>query len=103
MLCLRLRISRSGWLSCGACSPVLEKWYLISSGHDKGQITAIVKKQNKDANMPLISQIAEHDQEDGKTVMEGVLKEVSLWPDEDMPKPTAEVLSKLANVEDFHL
>ena len=62
-----------------------------------------MKQKNEDSNVPLVGQVAKHYQEDGKTVVECVLEEVSLWSDEDMPESTTEVFSELANVEHFHL
>ena len=62
-----------------------------------------MNKEDEDTNQPLISQITENYEENGKSVMESVLEEVALRSDEDMPKETTKVFPELSDVEDLHL
>lgn len=60
-------------------------------------------KQHKDSNQPLVGQVAEHYQEDRKSMVQSVFEEISLRTDEHMPEESTEVLAKLSDVEHFHL
>lgn len=76
---------------------------LIGSGEDECEVTVVMDEENEDADVPLVGEIAEHDQEYRQSVMKSILKEVSFSSDEDMPEETTEVLAELSNVEDLHL
>ena len=62
-----------------------------------------MKQKDHQTNLPIIRQIAEGNQKDRKTVMQSILKEISLWTDKDMTEKSAEVLAELNEIEYFHL
>lgn len=62
-----------------------------------------MKEQHKHSDCPLISEVAEHYEEARQPMVQGVLEEIALCPDEDMGEESAEVFAGLKNVEDFHL
>ena len=61
-----------------------------------------MNKKHEDANEPLIGQIAEYNQEDGKRMMKSILKEIALRSNEDMTKESTKMLTELSNVKDLH-
>jgi hypothetical protein len=62
-----------------------------------------MEEEDCHAHKPIVCQIAEHYQENRESMMQSKFKEVSFRADEDMPEETAEMLSKLKNIEHFHL
>lgn len=75
---------------------------LVGTGEDECKVTVVVDKQHKDTDDPLVGQVAEHDQEHRQAVVKRILEEIALGFDEDMRKEAAEVLARLADVEDLH-
>ena len=51
----------------------------------------------------MIGEVAENDQKSWESMMKAILEEVAFRSDEEMSKKSAKVLSKLNDVEDFHL
>lgn len=62
-----------------------------------------MNQEHENADQPLISQVAEDDEESGETVVKSVLEKVAFGTDENMAKETTKMLTKLQNIEDLHL
>lgn len=76
---------------------------LVGAGEDEREVAVVVDQQHEDADHPLVGEVAEDDQEDRQPVVQRVLEEVALGFDEDVREEAAEVLARLADVEDLHL
>ena len=61
-----------------------------------------MNQKNEDTDEPLIGQIAEHYQEDRKSMMKSVFEEIALRPNENMTKKSTEMLAELSNIEHLH-
>ena len=85
------------------CSPEFYQLYLVRSAQNQAEITVVMHQKDEQADQPLVRQVAEDDQKDWKTMMQCVLEEASLGADEQMAEKASKVLTKLADVKDFHL
>ena len=52
---------------------------------------------------PIIGEVREKDQKSRESMMQGIFIEIPLWPNKQMTKEPEKVLSKLDNVEGFHV
>ena len=77
--------------------------YLVSPADGESEVTVVVDEEDEDADEPLVGQVAEDDEEGWEAVVQAVLEEIALGPDEEMGEESAEVLAELDYVEDFHL
>ena len=62
-----------------------------------------MKEEHKETNKPLIREVAKDYEEDRETMVQSILKEISFRTNEDMPKESREMLSKLNYINNFHL
>ena len=89
--------------SSSVCSPKYMMTYFVGAGQDEGKVTVIVNQQHEDADVPLVGEIAECDEEYGEAMMESELEEIAFWTNEAMTKEATEVFSELDYVEHLHL
>lgn len=62
-----------------------------------------MNEQHKYSYQPLVRQIAENNQKDGKSMMQTILKKASLGTNKHMRKQTTKMFSKLHDIKYFHL